>query len=162
MSQVTSNKESINGHEYEMFMLPPMDSHELLMDVAKMVGPAVGPLLDQLLQGKSAGNLEFDKVMEQDLGPEFFTKAAGSLFSNLNKVVLKKVIDAFKEVTLVTGSGKLTDIFDVQFSGELDAMYKWIAFGMKVQWGKSLNALVGGLGDLQGKLGQKQSQSQDT
>ena len=46
MSQRDGVTESIDGHEYTVYMLAPMISHDLLTDVAKMVGPAQGPVID--------------------------------------------------------------------------------------------------------------------
>jgi hypothetical protein len=164
MGRSEAHTETINNADYEMYMLPPMDSHDLLMEVTKMTVPAIGPLIDKLVAGKSGDDLQ--KLLSQEIPPDFFSKAFSSLATNLDKNVLHKVIKAFESVTVVTTSsgkkGKLKDLFDVHFQGELDAMYKWIAWGMRVQWGKSLSALAGGLGELQGMLGAKESQSQDT
>lgn len=137
MSQLDAEKKVIGGKTFEVYMLPPMDSHELLMDVAKMVGPSLGPVLDKLFgEGRSKG-----EVLEQELGTEFFTKAASALFSGIDKKVLADVMQALREVTHVDGV-PLDGSFDMQFKGNLDSMYKWLFFGMKVQWGKSLGALV--------------------
>lgn len=137
MSQLDAERKVIDGKSFEVYMLPPMTSHDLLMDVAKMVGPALGPVLDKLFSGdRSKG-----EVLEQEIGAEFFTKAASALFSGLDKKVLSDVMRALREVTHVEGV-PLDGIFDIQFKGNLDSMYKWLFFGMKVQWGKSLSALA--------------------
>lgn len=159
MSQTNSEKTKIGDKEYEMYMLPPMQSHDLLMDVAKMVGPALGPLIDALFSkatGKGA-----DDLMGQELGTDFFTKAAGALFSGVDKSILKNVIDTFKEITFVGGT-PLKGIFEAHYLGKLDEMYKWIGWGMRVQWGKSLNALVSviNLPSLQSAQSAQASQSQ--
>jgi hypothetical protein len=137
VSQLDAEKKVIGGKTYEVYMLPPMQSHELLIDVAKMVGPALGPVLDKLFSGdRSKG-----EVLDQELGVEFFTKAASALFSGLDKKVLNDVMSALRQVTHVDGVALDTN-FDFHFKGNLDSMYKWLFFGMKVQWGKSFGALV--------------------
>jgi hypothetical protein len=137
VSQLDAERKVIGGKTFEMYMLPPMESHELLMDVAKMVGPSLGPVLDKLFgEGRSKG-----EILEQELGAEFFTKAASALFAGLDKKVLADVMGALRKVTFVDGAC-LDGTFDVEFKGNLDSMYKWLFFGMNVQWGKSLGALV--------------------
>jgi len=143
MSQAQEATETIGEHEYTMYMLPPIQSHNLLMDIVKMVGPALGDVIGGVLSGRSADK-KVD-LMEQEVGPEVITKAAGKLFQDVNKQTLEKVISSFRGVTHVDGK-PLDKIFDVIFRGGLDEMYKWLFFGMRVQWGKSLSALVSGIG----------------
>lgn len=143
MSQHTPEETTIGEHKYEMFMLAPMQSHELFIDVAKMVGPAIGPAIDALLK-KSSGELGLAELMEQELSGDFFTKALTSLFSGLDKKVLRDVIQAFKGMTHVDGM-PLEKTFDAHFHGKLNELYEWLLWGMRVQWGKSLSALGKGL-----------------
>jgi hypothetical protein len=141
MSQHEGVTETIEGKSYTMYMLPPMQSHNLLVDVVKMVGPALGPLMDTVFSEKSKSG---EDVLEQELGSRFFERAAEKLFGGLDKAVFEKVVEAFKEVTHVDKK-PLAPIFDAWFSGDLATMYKWLMFGMKAQWGKSLSALASGL-----------------
>jgi hypothetical protein len=146
MGQNKPVKETIEGKAYEMYMLPPMVSHDLFVDVVKMVGPSLGPVIDKLFskaQGKKVKDL-----MDMEIGADFFAKAADSLFQNLKKETIENLIEKFKEVTHVSVSGKmvpLTQVFDIHFQGDLGPMYKWLGWGMKVQWGKSLSTLIGGV-----------------
>ena len=142
MSQLTTEKTKIGEHEYEMHMLDPLTSHDLLMDVAKMIGPAIGPVFDRLFQNKKVTDLE--GVLDQNIGVDFFSSAADSLFKGIDKKVLRNVIDEFQKVTFVDGT-ELSKTFAIHFRGALDSMYQWIAWGMSVQWGKSLSALVGAI-----------------
>jgi hypothetical protein len=138
VSQLDAQILEIDEVKYEVYMLPPLLSHDLLMDVMKMVGPAIGPVLDKLFSGgRSAG-----EVLDMEVDAAFFSKAASALFSGIDKKVLGNVIKELSKVTIVAPGGNLNKIFDFHFKGELDKMYKWLAFGMKVQWGKSLGALV--------------------
>lgn len=136
MTQQDGETREIDGCVYKVYMLHPMLSHDLLMDVAKMVGPALGPLFD----GQAA---EQKGTTNDELVRNTFTKASAALFSGLDKSIVNKVITAFRAVTHVDGK-KLEDQdnFVNQFKGKLHNMYAWIAFGMMVQWGKCLSALV--------------------
>jgi hypothetical protein len=144
MSQVEPHKTKIGDSEYTMSMLAPMRSHRLLLRVIKMVGPSLGPVFDTFF---SAAKSKGKDAFEQEVPTEFFTKAAAALFGELDEKVLDDVIEALKEVTVVEGEGggKLDrGQFDIHFLGKLEEMYQWLAWGMKVQWGKSVGALLTG------------------
>lgn len=138
MSQAQPHKTTIGEFGYVMHMLPPMRSHRLFLKVIKMVGPALGPVFDTFFSAtKSKGGLD------QEVPAEFFSRAAAALFGDLDEKVVEAVIEAFKEVTVVDGRGKLDGgQFDIHFLGKLDEMYCWLAWGMQVQWGKSVGALL--------------------
>lgn len=143
MSQHTPESTMIGEHKYEMYMLPPMTSHELFIDVCKMIGPSLGPAIDALIK-KLTPDSSLNNLLGQELSGDFFTKALTALFSGLDKKVLRDTIVAFKTVTHADGI-PLEGIFDAHFHGRLDALYAWLLWGMRVQWGKSLSALGKGL-----------------
>lgn len=141
MSQHDGVTETVGEHEYTMYMLPPMRSHNLLMDVAKMVAPAIGDAVGALLSGKT--DEKKASIMEQEISPELISSAVSKLAKDVNQKTSDKVFSAFREVTHVDGK-PLDRIFDEHFRGALDEMYRWLFWGMRVQWGKSLSALVSG------------------
>lgn len=146
MSQKEGVVETIGEHEYTMYMLPPIQSHNLLIDVAKMVGPALGSLIGSLMpDGKSDADTDTEKesLYEREVDGDLLSGAVAALFRDLNKQTFEQVIAAFKSVTHVDGK-ELNKIFDFHFRGELDQMYLWLSLGVRVQWGKSLSALVSG------------------
>lgn len=134
--QTQGTSKEIDGKSYTMFTLPPMLSHDLLMDFAKMTLPGIGPVVDAIVGGK-----ETVSAMEQELGGNFFTNAAKIIAENLNKATVKRLIEEFSKVTVVQGAGKLNEIFEAHFAGRLAAMYLWLAWGLEVQWGGLLGAL---------------------
>ena len=139
MPQTQGQTKEIDGNTYTMFMLSPMRSHDLLMDVVKMIGPGLGPLLDASI---SSGGVN----LEQQLDAKFFSRAASALFSGIDKSIVKHVIDEFSKVTQVQGdSGTLDKYLEAHFLGRLSSMYKWIAWGMGVQWGGLVGALSGAM-----------------
>lgn len=135
MSQNQGINQTIDGKVYIMHMLPPLESNDLLIDVMKMIGPSLGAFFDSVSKGK--GGFDF----ESELGPDFFTNAASSLFKSLDKTTVRNVINAFAKVTIVEGSGTLDQTLAIHFAGRLPALYKWIAWGMRVQWGGLASAL---------------------
>jgi len=135
MSQQYCESKQIVEHKYEVFPLPPMVSHNLLIDVSKMIGPSLGPLFDRFT-GKNV-----DEILKTKLDSDFLTKAFDSFFANVNKETIEIVIKALREKTMVDGK-ELHKIFDIHFLGNLDEMYQWLFFAMKVQWGKLFSALT--------------------
>jgi hypothetical protein len=125
----------IDGKSYTMFTLPPLESHDLLVEFTKMVVPGAGPVIDAIV-GKG-----LKAAFELETGSEFFTRAAKVIAGSLDNAVLRKLINGFSKVTVVQGTGKLNEIFDVHFAGRLPAMYLWLGWGIEVQWGGLLGAL---------------------
>ncbi|MCP4605066.1 MAG: hypothetical protein GY847_31840 [Proteobacteria bacterium] len=136
MSQESVETKTIEGIEYTVRMLPPMESNDLLMDVAQMIGPSIGPILDKFF-----GKASLEDALDQQVTPEFFAKAATALFGGLSKQTVRAVIEAMKKISLADNK-PLAPVFDVHFMGKLDQMYAWLAFAMRVQWGKCFSALV--------------------
>jgi len=145
MSQQDGVTKIIGEHEYTMYMLPPMLSNDLLIDVLKMSGPSIGKGLDAILGSDNVDVSNFN-LEDLEIPKDFFTDVIGGFLQSLEKEVFNNVMNTFKKVTLVKDVGQLdgAGVFDVHFMGELDKMYKWVAFGISVQWGKSLSALIEG------------------
>jgi len=142
MSQVQPSSKTIGEHQFTIYMLPPMQSHDLLMDLVQMVGPGLGPVFDAL--STKAQGKQLTEILGEDLSSDFFSKAASALFGGLRKEVLERIIRAFRTVTQVDGK-TLDPVFDAFFLGRLDMMYSWLVWGMGVQWGKVFGVLLGGL-----------------
>ena len=141
MSQQDGAKKKIGDRMFTMYPLPPMKSHELLMDLFQMFGPALGTALDGFMGG-SDGLKKLAELGEQDLGPDFFSSASKQLFNGYKKETSREIIEALREVTLVDPGGKLDEVFDIVFLDKLEQMYAWLFWGLKVQWGKSPHVRV--------------------
>jgi hypothetical protein len=137
MSQMHSQTKEIDGPTYEMFMMEPRASNRLLTKVGKMILPCLGSVADVFANVFSKGS---SGLMDIDLGDEFFCKALSTLSQDLDEKVIDQVIDAFQDATHVDGKA-LKPIFAAHFQGELQTMYKWIGWGMQVQWGKCWGVL---------------------
>lgn len=139
MSQLTGTSETIDGHEYTVYMLPPMTALDMLVDIGKMLGPGLGSVVDAVSGNFAEGGI--DAVMEQNLDGAFFSKAATALFQNLNKASVRDVVTTLAGATHVDGK-KLKDIFDIHFRGKLGGLAKWLAFSLKAQYGDFWSALA--------------------
>ncbi len=139
MSQREAAKTTIDGDSYELYMLSPRISRRLLTDVIRMILPAVGPVMDAF-----AGSGSLEKLLDTDLSDlegDFFSAAATSLADRLDNDLQDRLFDTMAEVCHVDGK-PLKGIFDVHFLGRLDAMYQWLFWSMKIQWGPTWRVLA--------------------
>lgn len=137
MSQNDSHSKTIDGHTYTVYMLAPSVSLSLLTDLTKVIGPSLGPVIDVLFgQGGVEG------VLKAEIDGKFFAKAATSLFSHIDKDLVKRVVDTLLEVSEVDGK-KLKPIWEIQFRGKIGVLLKWLAFALKSQYSDFSSAWEG-------------------
>lgn len=125
MPQDTSKTKDIGGVSYEVFMLPPRVGMSMLVDIGKVVGPALG----LVNAGSEDGNEN-----------EMFMKVASTLISGIDKQTLNYVCDKLSEVTHVNGM-PLDKVFDSHFMGKMGSLFQWLVFALEVQYSDFLNAL---------------------
>jgi hypothetical protein len=136
MSQLDSHKTRIGEHAYEMYPIPPTQSMDLLTDLVSIIAPVIAPVLDAVFSDKKT-----ESVMDKEISPALFSGAFNKLDAKQLKEVRKVVERELRMKTLVDGK-KLDPIFEVHFLGELQNHLKWLKWGIEVQWGKSLSALI--------------------
>jgi hypothetical protein len=141
MSQREAVEKTLGEHKYTMYMLPPRTSNALLVKVVKMVGPSIGPLFDMFFN-KLKSSKDMSEIMDEEIGVEFFQNASSTFFEHLDNDIINEVLDQFAKVGEADGH-PMPGIFDLHFMGDLGRMYKWMFWGMQVQWGKSLGDLIG-------------------
>ena len=146
MSQKDPVIKRIDDYNFKMFMLPPLLSNRLLLEVTKMIGPSVGPVADMIFNSAKSRNTD---ALDVELGYDFFSKVSQTLFKDLEVATTERLIEAFSKVTAVDDQ-PLEGRVDYFFIGELDVMYQWLAWGLKVQWGKCLGSLVNAIREQQG------------
>lgn len=159
MSQKEGVTKVIGEHEYTMYMLPPLVSNRLLIKLGKLVSPALGALLDAFSGSKG---FKIDELLDSSVESTKFSRAVKELTENLEDTSLDPFIENLRKVTHVKGFGELDKVFDEFFRGGLDEMYKWLFWGMAVQWGKSFGVLVGMTGDRDAGTPPKTLQSPST
>lgn len=130
----------IGDNEYVMYQLPPRVSSNLFLDVFRMIGPVVGKLIDTGMNMLAITSLA--DILDLDLPRNFFTDSLTTASQQLDKAVVNATIDVFREYTEVNGQ-PLAPVFDAHFLGKIDEMYKWLGWGVGVQWGKLLSASTG-------------------
>jgi hypothetical protein len=139
MSQLSVETTTIDGHKYEMFPLPPSLSMDLLTDLVAAVSPVISPILSAVFKGKGG---EADKeVLDREVSPDMFSKAITNLNASNLKDVRKALVSNFEKVTTRDGA-KLENVVERVYMGNIGEMLQWLAWGCKVQWGKSLSGLM--------------------
>lgn len=157
MPQTQAEKTVINGNDYEMYPLAPSQSMDLLTDLVSVISPVVAPVLTSVFKGKST---EEDKeVLDREVTPDMFSAGLGRLNSSELKNVRRQLVSAFEKVT-TRKNVKLEGSVEIVYMGNIGEMLEWIAWGCKVQWGKSLSGLMKGRLSAAASLMGTESQSQ--
>ncbi len=165
MSQKDGYTEEIGGSVYEIYPLPPLQAHKLLLRIMKMIAQPIEKTVGSAVDGASPG--EAEDFLDQEVGAEFIARAAAAIIDGIDEKTTDDLIDALRKVTLVDGV-KLDGKFDLHFQGEPLAFYQWIYAGVKAQWGKLFSASEGAAvrgalnAVLKGKTGAKASTSPST
>jgi hypothetical protein len=115
---------------------------DLLTDLISVISPVVAPVLGAVFSGK-AGE-EKEAILDREINPDMFASAVTQLNSKELKDVRRAMVREFAKVTHVNDV-KLEGTHEKHFYGNIAELLQWLAWGCKVQWGKSLSALVSGL-----------------
>ena len=138
MTQLKENiSEDIDGYRYRVFMMDPLSASDMVADIGAIVGPAIAAL------ASSSGGL--DGVMD-NANPESIQIAANQFFSKLTKEKQRDVISKMTKLSVVIGSDgteqKMSECFNIHFTGRLKFMYKWLLYALKVQFGDFIGGLT--------------------
>lgn len=132
-----SRTKEINGVTYTVGQLPPSQALDLLMDLVKMLGPALGPVFENI------GTL--GDLMDRDVGEiklTFLGEAVRGLCGGLDKNVTKSAIKTLATVTSCNPGGQLDRTFEAFFLDRgLGEMFTWLKFALEVQYSDFLAAL---------------------
>lgn len=149
MSQRDAKVFTIGEHRYEVYMLPPKVARHMLVDVGKVLAPAVGALA-----GK--GGLESVLDSSVDVGA-----ALGGMMDRLDHETLDRHFDALAKVTHVDGK-PLGPIFEVHFMGAVGEQMEWFAFAMRANFEDFFGVLQRASAPLRAVAAGKASPSQTT
>lgn len=141
MSQLDNTKTTLNGQQYEMSPLPPELSLDLMTDVISILSPTVLPLITKIFSG-SKGDAE--SIMDKEIDASLFDGLNVQINAPDFKKVRRDLATAFAQVTQRNGVliANTQGGTDAVFLGNIGEYLQWIIWGCKVQWGKSLSALV--------------------
>ncbi len=131
----------IDGHRYEMTMLAATPSYKLFTKLLKMFGPSIGTIID--VTSKSG-----DGVEGIDLNSQAVVKGIRALMDHVGEDDIEHVIERLKKQTHVSvekGSEKtipLSGVFELHFQGDIWAMFKWLWWGLQVQYSNFSDAFA--------------------
>lgn len=125
------NSTTIDGDRYEMTLFGATQGYRLFYRLFKMFGPSFGRLVEAMKDGAS--------IQDVDMAGDAAVAALKSLAVDVHEADLDHVIDALKKQTHVGQGGSdktvpLAGVFEVHFQGRLGSMFKWLAWGLKVQY----------------------------
>lgn len=123
----------IDGHRYEMTMLGATASYRLFHKLFNIIGPSFGSVMDATQKGTD--------ILDVDLSSNVVVQGIQSLTQNLKESDLDHVIDVLKKQTHVSVDPAvhektipLANVFEAHFSGTLASMFKWLYWGLTVQY----------------------------
>jgi len=128
MAQIDSQSTEIGGVTYTVYPIDPMVANDILIEIGHVIGPSIGAL--------AAAESDDD-----DADPDLVNQAIGGLFQRITKPTMRSIIDTLAKATEVRTDAttekapRLSSILAVHFRGQLGAMYQWLWFALKVQFG---------------------------
>lgn len=120
----------IDGYRYEMTMLGATQGYKLFHRLFRMFGPSFGSLMDAVGGGD---------IQDVDLSSNVVIHGIQSLTENVKESDLDHVVEMLRKQTHVSVDGSdrtipLAGIFEAHFSGSLGSMFKWLYWGLGVQY----------------------------
>jgi hypothetical protein len=138
--------ETIDGHTYRVTMLPVSKGRRLLAELFKVAGPALGDLASAAAGAKGVSEVKVESL----------AGALRQLADRLEPAFLDRLCEELAASTqLVLDGGAravpLKQEMEFHFAGRYGAMFKWIAFALKVNYADFFGAWSGGVRALQQK-----------
>jgi hypothetical protein len=140
MSQQDGETTTIDGDTYRVLMLDPLIATDLLADLGKILGPSVAAMASGLQGGgedQITAILDGQSDVTSSFGPSL-ERAIREFFERVSKEKQREFIATLAAVTVVVKDNgeapALKAIFSVHFRGRIGALYKWLAFALKVQF----------------------------
>lgn len=130
----------INGHRYVMTMLPATPSYRLFRRLFKIIGPSFGSIMELAKDGTK-------DIGDTDIASEPVVRGIRVLADAITEDELDNVVEQLKKVTEVgiNGSDKtvpLENVFELHFSGAIGFMFKWLYWGLRVQYENFISAFT--------------------
>lgn len=131
--------QTIDGDLYEMTLFGATQGYRLFHRLFRMFGPSFGRLVDAMAD-KSG-------IQDVDLSGEAAVSVLKSLAVDVSEADLDHIIEALKKQTHVGANGTsktipLSGVFELHFSGRMGSMFRWLAWGLRVQYASFFDALA--------------------
>jgi hypothetical protein len=138
-----SRDKQVGSSTYRVTQLGATQSLTTLLDLAKMLGPALGVVVD----GAGGHSASFADLANAQVTGAVFARATEALFSRLDNVKVQEIINKMREKTQVDREGNgnfqnLAPIFDVHFAGKMGELFGWFRFALEVNYSDFLPLLA--------------------
>lgn len=141
-----SKDKTIGDHTYRVYQLPATQGLAMFMDLAKMVGPSLGVLIDAAKTEKG-GSASLSDLMGTNIQGDAFGTAMTALVDRFDTAKVQEMISKLREKTEVDISGagnfvRLGSIYEVHFAGKIGGLLGWLRFALEVQFSDFLSSLA--------------------
>lgn len=126
-------KKEIDGFEYTFYQLGAIKSHNLLRKIGKILGPALGEMVNSAKDSDKAG---LASLLNSEID---FKSVIDGFFDRADEKTLESIIITLGSQIHYTDGGnggelKSSDIIDLHFKGRLQSMYKVLYAALEVQY----------------------------
>lgn len=137
---------TIGEHTYRVYQLPATQGLTMFMDLAKMVGPSLGVLIDAV-KSEKGGAASLSDLMGTSLQGDAFGTAIAALVERFDTAKVQDMISKLREKSEVdvSGSGnfvKLGAVYEAHFAGKIGTLLSWLRFALEVQFADFLSSLA--------------------
>jgi hypothetical protein len=132
-------------------MLDPLTATDMVADLGFIFGPSIGALGGALLKSDGSAAESFKRLMDEGgegLGGAL-EKAVLEFFARFDKVKQREFINTLADVTYLKQGDKeikLSSVLTVHFRGRVAALYKWLGWALKAQFGDFFSPLETAIG----------------
>ena len=137
----------VKGAIYRVHQFKATKGLGMFLELAKMVGPSLGILVDGAAPGKD-GKVDLASVMSMRISGDVFGKATEALFGRMDTARVQAMIAELAEQTYVNPEPSqgdkfvpLKSIYELHFAGKLGALFAWLKFALEVQFADFLSSL---------------------
>jgi len=127
MTQKTSQIKTIGGHKFEVFMLPPFEAQDVIIDIGNVLAPALGAAATAFASAKVGS------VLDIDVDNPHISSGIAKLMQGLTKDKMRDLVHTMADVTHCDGT-PLPGVMDEVFRGDLPLMYQWLWFALEVNF----------------------------
>lgn len=147
---------TVDAVEYQLSLLPSSKALDVFIDIVKVAGPTIGPVIGSFLAGGKKG-------LEVDVSEIKLEDAVKGFTDSLNKDTLKTIMKMFAEHTIVVGSGPLNKLYEMHFAqqGVMHQM-QWFGECLKFHYSDFWDVLLSMLARLTAKASSDAETSQSS
>lgn len=131
---------------YRVTELPATRSLDMLIGLFKMIGPALGVVMDGV---DTAKRTSLADMLDAKLSGDAFARAAAELAARVNTPQVQDMIAKLRACTQYDPGGQgetfrnmTAETFDMHFAGRMHELFGWLAFALEVQFGDFFGSLA--------------------